>query len=71
MTDAATADLRRRGFASLLAVPIATDGRTTAALEIYAARPRSWSRFEVRRARLVGHQLRGAIARLHADQLAG
>jgi GAF domain-containing protein len=65
----AIAELRARGFASLLAVPVARDGRIVGSVEIYASAPRSWSRFDVRRARTVGHHVAAALARLEARAL--
>ena len=81
VADAGTADplelreLEMRGAGAMLGVPIVAkgrtigEGRTIGALEIYAAEPRSWSRYDVHRTRIVSHQLRGAITRLHTSAL--
>jgi EAL domain-containing protein (putative c-di-GMP-specific phosphodiesterase class I) len=65
----AIAELRARGFASLLAAPVARDGRIVGSIEMYASEPRSWSRFDVRRARTVAHHVAAALARLEARAL--
>ena len=75
VADAGTADplelreLEMRGAGAMLGVPIVAEGRTIGALDIYAAEPRSWSRYDVHRTRIVSHQLRGAITRLHTSAL--
>jgi GAF domain-containing protein len=63
------AELQARGFGALLAVPIVAEGQTVGALEIYAAEPRPWSRYDVHRTRIVGHQLSAAIRRLCENPL--
>jgi diguanylate cyclase (GGDEF)-like protein/PAS domain S-box-containing protein len=75
VADGGTADplelreLEMRGSGAMLGVPIVAEGRTIGALEIYAAEPRSWSRYDVHRTRIVSHHLRGAITRLHTSAL--
>jgi GAF domain-containing protein len=67
---ASLAELQARGFGALLAVPIVAEGRTLGALEIYAVEPRPWSRYDVHRTRIVGHQLSAAMRRLSVNPVA-
>jgi diguanylate cyclase (GGDEF)-like protein/PAS domain S-box-containing protein len=62
----AVADLRERGFGALLAVPVTRDGELVGSVELYQERARPWSRYDVRRARLAGHHVAAALARLSA-----
>jgi GAF domain-containing protein len=50
-------ELRARGFASRLALPIAHGGETLGYLEACCRDERPWSRFEIARARIITHQL--------------
>jgi diguanylate cyclase (GGDEF)-like protein/PAS domain S-box-containing protein len=59
----AVAELRARGFGSVLAVPVLHDGRLAGAVEFYAGAGRVWSRFDVRQARTAGHHVAAALAR--------
>jgi diguanylate cyclase (GGDEF)-like protein/PAS domain S-box-containing protein len=59
----AVAELRARGFGSVLTVPVLLDGRLAGAVEFYAAEGRVWSRFDVRQARTAGHHVAAALAR--------
>ena len=49
--------LRARGFASRLALPITHGGETLGYLEACCRDERPWSRFEIGRARIITHQL--------------
>jgi diguanylate cyclase (GGDEF)-like protein/PAS domain S-box-containing protein len=62
----AVADLRARGYGALLAVPVTHDGEIVGAVELYQERARPWSRYDVSRARLAGHHVAAALARLAA-----
>jgi EAL domain-containing protein (putative c-di-GMP-specific phosphodiesterase class I) len=48
------------GFRSLLMLPVACAGETIGLLEAFSRSERPWSRFEIRRARIISHQV-GAI----------
>ena len=60
----AVAELRARGFGSLLAVPVLLDRSLAGAVEIYAVAPRAWSRVDIRRARTAGHHVAAALSRM-------
>lgn len=62
----AVADLHERGYGALLAVPVTRDGEIVGAVELYKKPARPWSRYDVRRARLTGHHVAAAMARLAA-----
>jgi GAF domain-containing protein len=62
--EPALGPLRARGFGSLLAVPVTRDGAIVGAIELYAAAPRAWSRYDLRRARTAGHHVAAALARI-------
>jgi diguanylate cyclase (GGDEF)-like protein/PAS domain S-box-containing protein len=59
-------DVIRLGYRSRLRVPIALGGEPLAVLEAYSTDDRPWSRFEIRRARIISHQLGSALARAGA-----
>ena len=50
-------ELRTRGFASRLTLPITHGGQTLGYLEACCREERPWSRFEIARARIITHQL--------------
>ncbi len=65
MADAGeTAMLAARGFRSLLRLPIVCEAETIGILEAYSRGDRPWSRFEIRRARIISHQLGAALERI-------
>jgi diguanylate cyclase (GGDEF)-like protein len=68
--EPAVAQLRARGFGSLLAVPVTRDGAIVGAIELYATAPRAWSRYDLRRARTAGHHVAAALARLEGGAVA-
>jgi EAL domain/GAF domain len=68
--ERAVAQLRARGFGSLLAVPVTRDGAIVGAIELYVTAPRAWSRYDLRRARTAGHHVAAALARLDARDAA-
>ncbi|MGH2968525.1 MAG: diguanylate cyclase domain-containing protein [Solirubrobacteraceae bacterium] len=51
------------GYPSLLMLPLRCAGETIGLIEIYRAEERPWSREELGRARIVSHQLAGALER--------
>ena len=51
------------GYRSRLATPIISVGVTVGVLEAYARELRPWSRFDFRHARIIAHQLSGAVDR--------
>jgi diguanylate cyclase (GGDEF)-like protein/PAS domain S-box-containing protein len=60
----ALVELRASGFASLLALPVTSEGRIVGAVEIYGREARAWSRWDLRRMRTLAHHVAGALARL-------
>ena len=56
-TRSRCSELRARGFASRLALPITHGGETLGYLEACCRDERPWSRFEIGRARIITHQL--------------
>jgi GAF domain-containing protein len=58
------AALVARGYRSLLRMPICCEDRVVGALEAYSRDERPWSRFEIRRARMIAHQLGAAVERV-------
>ena len=56
--------LAAQGFRSLLRLPIVCEAETVGILEAYSRRDRPWSRFEIRRARIIAHQLAAALERI-------
>jgi diguanylate cyclase (GGDEF)-like protein/PAS domain S-box-containing protein len=52
------------GHRSLLRVPVVCEGAVVATLEAYRAIELPWSRFEIRRARMIAYQLSATLARL-------
>jgi GAF domain-containing protein len=67
-TDAAPADalaaLAATGYGSRLSVPVRSGGVPLATLDAYATPARPWSRFEIRRARILSHALGAALSRI-------
>ena len=59
-----TAALQALGLASMLALPITCEGRLVGVLEIGRVSLRPWSRFELRQARLIAHQLGSTLQRV-------
>ena len=55
------------GFGSRLQVPVRCRSNTLGSLEIYSLRERPWSRFEIRRARIIANALGGTLAHINAD----
>src|SRR4051812_18843100 len=51
------AALRALGYASRLAITVTRDGMAVARLEAYSSEERPWTRFEISRARIIGHHL--------------
>jgi len=65
--DADAAELRVMnaiGYSSLLMLPVSCAGVTIGLLEAYATEERPWSRFEIRRARIISHQLGAVLERV-------
>jgi GAF domain-containing protein len=58
------ARLARAGDRSLLRVPVTCEGAVVATLEVYRDSELPWSRFEIRRARMIAYQLGATLARL-------
>ena len=52
------------GYRSLLRMPVCCEDSVVGALEAYSVEERPWSRFEVRRARMIAHQLGAAVERV-------
>jgi diguanylate cyclase (GGDEF)-like protein/PAS domain S-box-containing protein len=65
------AALSALGYRSLLRLPVVCEDRVVGALEAYSVGDRPWSRFEIRRARMIAHQLGAALERIerHAERL--
>jgi diguanylate cyclase (GGDEF)-like protein/PAS domain S-box-containing protein len=57
------AALRARGHGSRLTLPVVCGGELVGMLEAYSREERPWSRFEIRRARIIAHQLGAVLAR--------
>src|SRR4051794_30741461 len=55
--------LAELGLGSKLTVPVVLMGETIGLLELYSRRERPWSRFQIRHARIIAHQLGPAIER--------
>ena len=66
LTTAAEA-MTALGFGSRLQVPVRCRGKTLGSLEIYSLQERPWSRFEIRRARIIANALGGTLAHINAD----
>jgi hypothetical protein len=64
---AEVARLLADGYGSLLRVPVTCEGVIQGALEVYRAGEQPWSRFEIRRARMIAYQLGATLARLNAS----
>ena len=64
---AEVARLLADGYGSLLRVPVSCEGVVQGALDVYRAREQPFSRFEIRRARMIAHQLGATLARLNAS----
>jgi EAL domain-containing protein (putative c-di-GMP-specific phosphodiesterase class I) len=62
--DDGTAALQALGLACMLAVPITCEDRLVGVLEIGRVSLRPWSRFELRQARLIAHQLGSTLERV-------
>jgi GAF domain-containing protein len=58
------AALEALGYRSLLRMPVCCEDRVVGALEAYSRDERPWSRFEIRRARMISHQLGAAVERV-------
>jgi diguanylate cyclase (GGDEF)-like protein/PAS domain S-box-containing protein len=58
------AALEALGYRSLLRMPVCCEDRVVGALEAYSREERPWSRFEIRRARMISHQLGAAVERV-------
>ena len=58
------AALAALGYRSLLRMPVCCEERVVGALEAYSIEERPWSRFEIRRARMIAHQLGAAVERV-------
>jgi diguanylate cyclase (GGDEF)-like protein/PAS domain S-box-containing protein len=56
--------LTRSGYRSLLRVPVSCEGVVVATLEAYRESELPWSRFEIRRARMIAYQVGATITRL-------
>jgi diguanylate cyclase (GGDEF)-like protein/PAS domain S-box-containing protein len=52
------------GYRSLLRMPVCCEDRVVGSLEAYCREERPWSRFEIRRARMIAHQLGAAVERV-------
>ncbi len=59
------AALRARGYGSRLALTVMSDRAPIAVLEAYSRRERPWTRFEIGRARIIGHHLGPILERSH------
>ena len=59
------------GYRSRLLVPVHSRGAVLGTLEAYSIAERPWSRFEIRRARIIANALGGALAHVHADAAPG
>ena len=66
-----TAMLAARGFRSLLRLPIVCEAETVGILEAYSRADRPWSRFDIRRARIIAHQLAAALERIERRRRVG
>jgi diguanylate cyclase (GGDEF)-like protein/PAS domain S-box-containing protein len=61
--------LRALGYGSRLQLPIVRDGVPIARLEVYTSALRPWTRFEIGRARMIGHHLSAVLGHVElADQ---
>jgi hypothetical protein len=58
------ASLAALGYRSLLRLTVSCEDRVVGALEAYSRDERPWSRFEIRRARMIAHQLGAAVERV-------
>jgi len=67
----AVAALRALGYGSRLQVPIVRDGVPIAQLAAYTRIMRPWTRFEIGRARIVGHHLGAVLEHLAAPAASG
>lgn len=63
--------LRELGFGSLLMLPVMCAGEVIGLLEAYASDERPWSRFEIRRARIITYQLGAVLERVQRTGAAG
>ena len=65
------AALAALGYRSLLPrLPVSCEDLVVGALEAYSVDERPWSRFEIRRARMIAHQLGAAVERGGAARVA-
>jgi diguanylate cyclase (GGDEF)-like protein/PAS domain S-box-containing protein len=55
------------GFGSRLQVPVRCRGTNLGSLEIYSIQERPWTRFEIRRARIIANAIGGTLAHVIAD----
>ena len=67
----AAAALAAHGYRSRLLVPVHSRGTVLGTLEAYSIEERPWSRFEIRRARIIANALGGALAHVHAEAPGG
>ena len=58
------ATLAALGFRAVLRLPLICEDRVVGVLEAYSEGDRPWSRFELRRARIIAHQLGAALERI-------
>ena len=58
------ASLAALGYRSLLRLTVSCEDRVVGALEAYSRDERPWSRFEIRRARMIAYQLGAAVERV-------
>lgn len=63
--------LAELGFRSLLMLPVSCAGRTIGLLEAFAAEERPWTRFEIRRARIISYGLGAVLERVGRDRSLG
>ena len=67
-TDAAVSrQIRSLGFRSRLQIPVVSRGKALATLEAYSTTGRPWSRFEIRRGRIVASAIGAAMALIDGD----
>jgi EAL domain-containing protein (putative c-di-GMP-specific phosphodiesterase class I) len=59
--------LRELGFTSLLMLPVMCSGRVIGLLEVYARHERPWTRFEIRRGRIISYGLGAVLDRVQRD----
>ena len=67
----AAAALAAHGYRSRLRVPVHAAATVLGTLEAYSLEERPWTRFEIRRARIIANALGGALAHVHAEAPGG